>query len=237
MSLLATAGAQACMADRQRGQTVVLTSFDAARTSLPVEYNITAGDLLAVFAPKLAKVKIIDAKGKASDVVQALDAERYRALSAQGDGRVPAEVSVIQQKSREWLYFGAARPGLAYVDLQDREGRALLRVNIEQIKDAPRGQTITLTEAQQDKPQPLTMFDVLELELPGLPGDGWTAGISAGTVGISSITAVVPAKADASPRVRMRLGVQLQQSEQALEVKRGGAVWRYTLQARAIPTC
>jgi hypothetical protein len=81
------------------------------------------------------------------------------------------------------------------------------------------------------------MFDSLELELPGLPGDGWTISISAGAVSIHSITAVVSAAAYAPPRVRIRPELQQKEREQMLEVRRGGMNWHYMLQSSSVSPC
>ena len=70
ITLLSMTGAKACISDRQRGQTVVLTAGEAPLLLLPIEYSVAPGDLLALFAPKLTKVKIVDKNNKGVDVVQ-----------------------------------------------------------------------------------------------------------------------------------------------------------------------
>lgn len=179
LSLALAAPAGANLIEPLRAQLVLLplTQPPAKSTeATPVEHTLKAGDLVSIFVPDKAELKFYE-QGKAADgktaTLQALDEAHYTALSRQGGGEV-ARHGMPELRGYGWRRFGAARAGV--VHLRVREGRDLqwFRLAIEPAPEYRRGRDIRHTELDQDRPLLLTVFDQLQLELPGEVGDGWS---------------------------------------------------------------
>ena len=232
---LATTGAWSCSAVSARGQITVSAAFGKTPMQPPHEVELKAGDLLSVLVPHGASVQMVDGSDKATQAATALDAERYRSLSAQGRGSIPVEVRAGSFPERlEWRHFGAATPGLIYLKLTAGKEYALVRVQIVEKPVAPLGTNLVWSEAKQGEPIALTQFDTLTLDLPGEPGDGWQVGMRSGKAALKSLSAGEGGAA----RVQLRIEAKPGAPDDELSIQRQGReLYRFTVRPRPVPAC
>lgn len=119
---------------------------------LPQEVRLTTGDLISVLAPRDARLRVVGPSGKDAAVVVPLEAARYQLLSTQGRGTVPVELSAaVYPKSLAWQHFGAAEPGLVYLDLSEGKSRGLVRVRVVERPPLPRSMDLVWSDTQQQE--------------------------------------------------------------------------------------
>lgn len=245
-----TAPAFACMADQPaRGQVVLFESLASRKLGtphLPQERSLRAGDLISVLAPARAVLTLVDEpRDRPQPVLLALDEARFRTLAAQGGGRVAPEADAVMGGNRagamSWHRFGAQGSGLVYIQLSHAGREGLIRLDVQPPKVTPRGQTVRGNENNQAEPLFITMFDSLELDLPGSPGDGWTVTpADARGLKLVAVEAVAANKAAeaASDRVRLRFSQNSALGpETGLTVSGAGKRFSFVIRSRAIPAC
>ena len=194
------------------------------------------GDLLSVLAPRGATATLMVPGEGPTEPVVTLDAERYRALSAQGRGVVPVEVrSDSLPRNRQWQHFGASAPGVVYLKLTWGQKQALVRVQVAERPVVPRGTQLVWSEARQQDTIHLTQFDTLTLDLPGEPGDGWQITMQSGK---SVLRSVAAAEGVVAGRVLLRVDVKPGAPEDVLSIQRQGReLFRFSVRPRPVPAC
>lgn len=242
--------ALACIGNEPARDQIVLYESLAPRKpgspALPQERTLRAGDLVSVLAPVKAVLTLVDEpRDRPQPLLLPLEEVRFRLLAAQGGGRLAPEAeSARGGKAADvmsWRRFGAQGIGLVYIQVSGAGRERLIRLDVQPAKVIPRGGRVRGNETSQSEPLSITMFDTLELELPGAPGDGWAILPANGSgLKLAAVEAVVPAKADpaAIERVRLRFS-QLSASgyETKLTVTSAGKNFSFIIRHLPIPTC
>ena len=170
--------ASAKIIDSQRAQLVLLPVLQPQKqavNTVPDERALRAGDLISIFVPQGAELKFIGAGGPSTDIVVALDEERYRDLSVQGGGHV-ADSGIPPVRGHSWKRFGAAKAGVVYLQIRKAGELKWFRFEIGSAPEFKYGSMVRRSEQDQGSSISLTEFDQLVLDLPGEVTDGWSVG-------------------------------------------------------------
>lgn len=238
-SCLMTSSAWACSIAIEREQTTVYGQLGTAPGQLPQEVELKTGDLLSVLAPRGARMRVVDTNDKDAVTVVQLDEQRYQVLSTQGRGAVPVEVRAeAYPKSLSWQHFGAAASGVVYLRLAAGKERGVVRVRVVERPAVRRGSDVVWTDALQTEPIYLTQFDILTLDLPGAPGDGWQVHARSGKAVLKSASQAAAGVNVSPDRVWLKLEMVPGSSEDELSVRRGsGEIYRFVVRPKPVPAC
>lgn len=249
-AVMTSGPALACIGDQPARDQIILYESLAPRkpgsVGLPQERSMRGGDLISVLAPVKAVLTLVDEpRDRPLPVLLALDEARFRLLVAQGGGRLVPEAEPVRggkaADAMSWRRFGAQGTGLVYIQVSGAGREGLIRLDVQPAKVIPRGGLVRGNETSQSEPLSITMFDTLELELPGAPGDGWAIVPTDGSgLKLAAVEAVVLEKAASAPAERVRLRFsQLSASgyETKLTVTSAGKNFSFIIRRRSIPTC
>lgn len=255
-AILSSGLASACIGDRPaRAQILVKLKLESPRHApdAPEEHALQVGDLVTLMLPAKAIVTPIEPQGASEPIVVTLEEARYLALSDQGGGTAFPDLRVMKIPVRsgpgtDLRRFGVAHAGIAYLRISHAGRVQFVRLNVAPAKVIRRGKVVRGTEATTAaQPLGLEVFDTLELELPGTPGDGWSVTPAEATgfklMSIETVDAAPPGQVAGVPVQRVRLRFSTTSShngnraEVTLDVKNNSNQFTFTLRRQATPTC
>lgn len=237
VALFAPFKAMACGFAMQRAQITLFGQLDVKGGSLPQESLLKVGDLISVLAPRNAKAHVVANNDQPSSALVSINSEQYKKLSKEGGGTIPSVIH-IQTNNTEWLHFGAASTGIAYLKMASGSERGLVRVEISDRPEVVRGTNLRWTDGRQSEPISLSPFDTLTLDLPGEPGSKWLVRMRHGKATLKSASLVDSATESSKPRVLLRVDAHPGEAEDELIVTRSGAEsYLFTVRPKAIPKC
>ncbi|TXH88689.1 MAG: hypothetical protein E6Q78_10025 [Rhodoferax sp.] len=237
VALFAPFKVMACGFAMQRAQITLFGQLNIRSDALPQESALKVGDLISVLVPRNTKSLVVANNDQPSSALVAITPDRYQLLSKEGGGSIPPEVHIHTDKT-DWLHFGAASPGIAYLKLASGSERGLVRVKISDRPEVVRGTNLNWTDGRQSEPISLSPFDTLTIDLPGEPGSGWLVRMRHGKATLKSASLAESATESSKPRVLLRVEAYPGEAEDELIVTRSGAEsYRFVVRTKAIPKC
>lgn len=237
VALFAPIEVMACGVELKRTQITIFGQLEARIGSLPQESVLMVGDLISVLAPRHTRAQVVTSDDQPSSALVSIAPDRYKVLSKEGGGAIPPEIQMPIGKL-EWLHFGAASTGIAYVRLASGSERGLVRVEINDRPAAVQATNLIWTDKRQSEPISLSSLDTLTLDLPGEPGSGWSVRMRRGKAILKFVSEAESATELMKPRIHMQVQAYSEEIEDELVVTRSGAEsYRFKILPKAIPKC